>query len=239
MEFLVLTPPVCSPSEPAAGAFLLAAGLAGRGRDAALLDLSLELYHRILDEPAAGDLGGVRPLEYILGASGVPPAAGGYDPMRHRSAASLLHERLGRFGALHPGWRLTLMDIAPPVRVHDVEALSRLLEDPARGPFGPLWGEVLDPALDEHRPRHVVISLAYLSQLPAAIDLARHLVRRGIAPIVGGSLPSSLKLTGSGLADLESVFPRVETGDGMVLLPGEPGRLLDRFAWPRILSARE
>ena len=50
MDYLVLAPPVCTPAEPPSGAFLLAAGLKGRGYDVGLLDLSLELFHQFIGE---------------------------------------------------------------------------------------------------------------------------------------------------------------------------------------------
>ena len=53
--------------------------------------------------------------------------------------------------------------------------------------------------LASERPRRVLVSLAYLSQLPAAIDLVRFLDRLGVNRAVGGSLPRSLAATGAGL----------------------------------------
>lgn len=230
MDLLILTPPVCTPAEPPAGAFLLAAALTVRGMDVGLLDLSLELYARTLaDERLAGP--GVRgALRYLL------HPGGDYHPVRHRSAAGQLHARLKGFSGLHPGWRLTLMDLVAPWPVHDPEALLRAL--PAeRSPFGPLWEEVLGPALAEHRPRRVIVSLAYLSQLTAAADLTRWLEQRGIPVTVGGSLPRSLARTGEGLHALEHVFTHLDLSDGSGLLE-RPLRapLLARLAWPRLLS---
>jgi hypothetical protein len=225
MEVLILTPPVVPPTEPAAGAFLLAAGLAARGVDAALLDLSLEFYHRELARPGPDP---ARHLRYLL------ESAGGYEPARHREAAGALHARLAGFADAHPGWRLTLMDLEPPGRVHDPRTLAAALAETS--PFAGLWREVLDPALDAHRPRTVAISLAYLSQLPAAIALARYLESRGIRPVIGGSLPASLERTGFGLDALRSVFADIVVDDGLTLAGGGEGRLLDRLAWPRLLS---
>jgi hypothetical protein len=229
MDVLILTPPVCPPTEPAAGAFLLAAGLTARGVDVALLDLSLELFHRELARPGPGP-DPARHLRYLL------ESAGGYDPARHREAAGALHARLAGFAEANPGWRLSLMDLEPPGRVHDPRALSAALS--GASPFEALWEEVLDPVLAGHRPRTVAISLAYLAQLPAAIDLARHLERRGIRPVVGGSLPGSLARTGQGLAALGEVFADLSDDDGLALAGGGPGRLLDRLAWPALLSGK-
>ncbi len=229
MDVLILTPPVHPPTEPAAGAFLLAAGLAARGVDAALLDLSLEFYHRELSRNGPGP-DPARHLGYLL------DSPGGYDPERHREAAGALHAHLSLFPRAHPGWRLTLMDLEPPVRVHDPRALAGSLR--RHSPFASLWREVLDPMLDGHRPRTVAISLAYLSQLPAAIDLAGHLSRRGIRALVGGSLPASLESTGVGLDALREVFTDIIVDDGLALAGGGPGRLLDRLVWPTLLSPK-
>jgi hypothetical protein len=222
MDDLVLTPPVHSPAEPAAGAFLLAAGLAGAGRDAALLDLSLAFFWRELRRGPA--------IDYLLSARD------GYEPDRHRSAVGQLHDRLKRFGERHPGWRLTLMDLAPPVRVHDPAGIAAWL-DANPSPFAALWEEALLPVLDAERPRRVVVSLAYLSQLPAAIDLVRFLGRAGAAYSVGGSLPRSLAATGAGLAALGRVLGPLDLSDGASLLgAGAAGPLLSSISWPRLLS---
>jgi hypothetical protein len=232
MELLVLAPPVCTPAEPPSGAFMLAAGLAGHGREVGLLDLSLELFHRVLDEPGAPGVGSGAAIDYLLGA------AEGYGPDRHRTSAGALHRKLAAFDAANPGWKLTLMDIAAPVRLHDPVGLAAELER-SGSPFDSLWEQALAPSLDAHRPEQVLISLAYLSQLPATIDLVRYLATRGIEPVVGGSLPRSLELTGHGMAALARVLPRIDTGDGLAQARGTgAGKLLDRLAWPALLSSR-
>jgi hypothetical protein len=234
VDTLVLIPPVHPPSEPAAGAFLLAAGLAGRGLDVGLLDLSLELYWRELGRREEGERPGrcATAIDYLCGASG------GYDPLAHRSAAGQLHGRLGRFGARHPGWKLSLMDLAPPVRVHDPAALCAWL-DSNESPFEALFEEALAPVLASERPRRVAVSLAYLSQLPAAIALVRFLDRAGVPRAVGGSLPRSLAATGAGIEALAAALGPLDLSDGTSLVgEREPGRLLAALAWPRLLSAR-
>jgi hypothetical protein len=232
MEFLVLSPPVCTPAEPPSGAFLLAAGLAGHGRDTGLLDLSLEFYWRVLTDPETPGPDTSRALAYML------DTVDGYEPLAHRSAAGLLHKKLKGFGKRYPGWGLSLMDVVTPGIVHDPVALGAMLERDG-SPFESLWSDVLDPALERWRPRTVLVSLAYLSQLAASIDLVRHLEERGVDVIVGGSLPNSLERTGEGLGALRDVFPRIELGDGRSLLePSESRSLLDRLAWPELLSER-
>ncbi len=223
---MVLAPPVLTPAEPPSGAFMLAAGLAGRGFDTGLLDLSLAFFHEQFD---AADPPTRRALQYLMSAEG------GYDTDHHRTAAGHLHRRIKRFALRHPGWKLTLMDLVPPERVHHPEALADLLEQQP-SPFGALWERHLDPTLSRRRPGTVLISVAYLAQLPAAIDLTRYLLRRGIEPVVGGSLPTSLARTGHGMASLEAVFPRIVTGDGRQLFGDSGGaHLLDRLSWPTLL----
>jgi hypothetical protein len=233
VDYLILTPPICTPAEPAAGAFTLAAGLAGRGLEVGLLDLSLEMIHRTLRDPEIPGPEVARALDYLVNTSK------GYEPQQHRSSTGLLHARLKGFGKRWPGWTMTLMDLAAPGRVHDPVALSAAL---ARGtnPFASLWDEVLGPVLDRERPREVLISLAYLSQLAAAIDLASVLRARGLEPLVGGSLPNSLAHSGRGLQALRGCFPRMTVGDGLALLPdhGATEHLTDRLAWPPLLSPR-
>jgi len=226
---------VCTPAEPAGGGFTWAAGRAGRGREVGLLDLSLELFHQVLSPEGDADSQLSDALGYLLGA------AQGYEPQRHRSATGLVHARLRSFAARWPGWTLTLMDLATPTRVHDPSALAAMLaSEPS--PFASLWDRVLGPVLDRYKPARVLISLAYLSQLAAAIDLRRYLSTRGIEPIVGGSLPNSLARTGGGLESLRGCFPHLEIGDGLSLIQAAPAgqragaHLVDALAWPRLLS---
>jgi len=219
---------VTTPAEPPSGAFLLAAGLAGHGYEAALLDLSLEFYGRTLEAlpgpPVEGALAWLR------------DPGGPYDPMRHRGAAGTLHARLRRFGELRPGWRLTLMDLAPEgQRLHEPRGLAaRLAADD--GPFGALWEEALAPVLARRRPKRVLVSVAYLSQLAGALELTSWLRGRGIEPLVGGSLLNSMARTGEGLGRLSELLGRVELGDGRSLISGSAGHLLERLAWPELLA---
>jgi len=224
------------PAEPAAGAFTLAAGLAGRGLEVGLFDLSLEMIHRTLSDPEIPGPAIERAVETLVGATE------GYEPQEHRSATGLLHARLKGFGTRWPGWTMTLMDLAAPGRVHDPGALAAALAD-GGSPFASLWDEVLLPVLERERPKEVLISLAYLSQLAAAIDLASYLRDRGTEPVVGGSLLNSLAHSGRGIDALRGSFPRMMVGDGMALLAasdasggGAAEHLTDRLAWPRLLS---
>jgi len=231
LDDLILAPPVCTPSEPPSGALLLAAALCARGRDAALLDLSLEAYHRWLSGAATPGPRVQGALHYLTEGQG-----GGYDPHPHRSASGSLHNKLRHAAQAWPGWRFSLMDVEPPLPVHDPDALAELLAH-GEHPFRALWREVLDPVLERERPARVLVSLAYLSQLPAALDLVAHLRRRGIQPVVGGSLPNSLAETGGGLDALARHFGHLELGDGASLLGADLGEpFLQRLVWPRLLS---
>lgn len=231
MDFLVLSPPACPPSEPPSGAFALACALAGHGREAGLLDLSLEFYHRVLEDCRLSDAPVERAIDYLV-------SAGSYREPNHRSAAGQIHRHLRGFDRAEPGWKLTLMDCAPPWRLHDLGALAHWLEEPG-GPFEDLWEEALLPVLERERPSTVVISLSYLSQLVAAADLAAFLRRRGISPVVGGSLPRSLAATGEGIGPLEGLLGEIDLTDGSGLIgDGGDGPFLSRLSWPRILSGR-
>lgn len=227
MDFLVLSPPVIPPSEPPSGAFLLASGLAGRGLETGRLDLSLSFFQQLFKKRTPAQDAALR---YLTERSG------GYLPSAHRSAAGHLHAAVSKFGEDFPGWRLTLMDIAPPGRIHHPHALQQLLKN-SPSPFQLTYDTVLAPALEKYRPKQVLISLAYLSQLPAAIDLQQFLAARGITPVVGGSLPNSLHATGRGLEALHAVFPNILIGDGRALFSkSESERLLTRLSWPTLPS---
>lgn len=232
MDVLVLSPPVCTPAEPPSGAFLLTAGLAAHGVDAALLDLSLAFYHRLLARPRT--MAELRTLDYFLA-----PPGGAYEPEAHRAAAGRLHKRLVDAMAPFPGWTVSLMDVGPPRAAHEPARLAALLAEGGH-PFEGLWDEALAPVLARHRPRKVAVSLAYLSQLAGAIDLVAWLRRHGVEPVVGGSLPASLAATGAGFEGLRAVFPHIALDDGASLLDASaaPRRLLDRLTWPRLLAER-
>ena len=230
MDYLVLTPPVCAPTEPPSGAWLLAAGLAGRGYHVGLFDLSLAFYHRVLTDPQVPGPPVERALRMLTETSL-------YAPQAHRTEAGIVHKRLRGFGERHPGWRLTMMDVHAPVPVHDVTGLERTLAE--HSPFAELWETELGPVLDVHRPRHVLVSMIYLSQLAAGIDLVAFLERRGIDVIIGGPLIESLSLTGGGLDPLRSVFGDIRLGDGLSLIGGRAGeKMLDQLGWPQLLCER-
>jgi hypothetical protein len=227
MEFLVLTPPVVTPAEPPSGAFLLAAGLKGWGREAALLDLSLEFFYDLFSGAGNAEKGA---LDYLC------RGASGYTPMTHRSQTGHLHGLVSRFDSRHPGWKLTLMDIAPPDRIHHPGRLADYFLK-TEGPFRHLYRRVLEPALSMIKPQKVLVSVAYLSQLAAAIDLVRFLESRGIEPLVGGSLINSLATTGRGFEAVRAVLPRILVGDGGSLIPQIQGRpLLSKLSFPTLLS---
>jgi hypothetical protein len=191
----------------------------------ALLDLSLAFFERVFGSSKMAS-SAARELAYLRSTIG-------YEPGRHRTATGLLHKSLSDWGGDHPGWRLTLMDIEGPALAHDPVGLAKAM---AKGssPFAGLWEEVLDPLLDANRQAQVLVSLAYLSQVPATIELIAHLRHRGRRFFVGGSLPTSLAATGHGLEVLQSVLGPLELGDGSTLLdPGE--RLLDKLAYPHVI----
>ena len=232
MEILILSPPVCTPAEPPSGAFVLAAALAGHGKDVALFDLSLEFYHRVLSDNSMSTVPINVALDYLLNCDGA------YDPMKHRTAAGSIHKKLKSFSSVFPGWHLTAMDISPPEHVHHLEHIERTLQT-TRSPFEELWIKSLMPVLEQHRPKKIIVSLAYLSQLPAAIDLAMFLKKRGIVPQIGGSLPRSLAGTGQGLNALKKIFSAIDITNGASFAGLDNERdLLRKLSWPVLLSKK-
>ncbi len=226
MDFLVLSPPVCPPSEPPSGAFILASALSGHGYDTGFFDLSLEFYHRHLQRHASSP-GLGRALDYLRNN----PV---YDPMNHRTAAGAIHRALKLYAREQPGWTLTAMDLLPPVPVHQPQKLMAMLDHD--DPFLEMWHDIIPQMMDDRRPERVLVSVAYLSQLTAAISLVRYLTRHGIPHTVGGSLIRSLHATGEGLHLLRSVIPRMDISNGASLIAGQTDRdFLSRLAYPQIL----
>ena len=226
MDFLVLSPPVLTPSEPPSGAFMLAAGLKGQGARAGLLDLSLAFFHTLFSDVSPPQQSA---LDYLRNS------ADGYEPMKHRSETGHLHCFVSGFEARHPGWKLTLMDIAPPGRVHHPGQIDAALER-GHSPFLKTFDTHLQAALTRYKPEQVLISVAYLSQLPGAIDLVRYLRERGVAFRVGGSLINSLATTGHGFDIVQQVLGALSVGDGRELIPGGiDAPLLHRLAWPTMV----
>jgi hypothetical protein len=230
MKYLVTAPPVITPSEPPAGAFLLAAGLAARGVDAGFLDLSLAFFRFVFsNSPVGRGLPDVGPaLQYLRNNRS-------YTPQQHRTASGILSAALKNYSEGFPGWRLTLMDAIPPEPVHMPRRLSSLCEQ--RTPFTEFWARHLMPVLDDCRPERVLVSISYLSQLPAGVDLVGTLRRKGFEVTVGGSLFNSLSRTGEGFHILSEVIPEAVTGDGS----GFPGftsgtPLLEKLQWPIMMD---
>ncbi len=223
MDFLVVSPPVCTPAEPPSGAFLLSAALRARGFDAVLLDLSLEFYMEIFEREGAGQVS--KALELLRGRSGE------FTPQMHRTACGFLHGSLVE-ESRRTGWRTTLMDLEPPTGSHSPSRILQICEE-GSAPFQDLYERALDPVLDELKPREVLVSVSYLSQLAGAIDAIRHIARRGIATRAGGSLLNSLRETGEGAGELGRVLGRLEYGDGGSLAGTAPGEaMLNRLKWP-------
>lgn len=204
---------------------MLASGLMARGIEAPVHDLSLGFFRWLfLDHAPSAGLPNCQPaLDYLT-----KPESGFYSPHRHRSFCGILQSVLKRYSALFPGWQITLMDSVPPGIVHSTEGLNSLAEQ-GRTPFS----EYLNKWLRNQRDTfdRALISLSYISQLPAAVELAYILKASGKRVTVGGSLPSALKTTGRGVELLENCFEELLTDDGRSLVNGnEP--FLEKMDWP-------
>lgn len=223
MSYLVLSPPVHQASEPPAGAFLLSAALEARGIQAPFYDLSLEFFHYALEKSGINTLPALR---YMM-----KPPGGLYGIHRHASYSGVISSALKRYAAGFPGWHLTPMDCSPPGGLHRPGSI------PTEGtPFTKFFVEKLEPVLDRFPKAAVLVSVAYLSQLPAAVELSGFLARRRRRTLFGGSLFESLSRTGTGLSLLEQSLGTVSTGDGSELLPDSTEGVLDQLAYPQLLS---
>ena len=232
MKFLVTVPPVITPSEPPSGAFLLAAGLSARGIDAGFLDLSLEYFRYIFSiSPEGRGYPAVTPAkDYLLNN----PL---YAPQQHRTSSGILNSSMKLFSKEFPGWKITLMDLVPPVTVHRPSELVRICRD-GNTPFSKFWEEYLLPVLKRYDPESVLVSLSYLSQLAAGIDLVLFLRRAGYRVTVGGSLLNSLSRTGKGYELVQGVLPESSLGDGSSFPGFNSGNdpFLSRLSWPDMLG---
>jgi hypothetical protein len=232
MKYLVTAPPVITPSEPPSGAFLLAAGLSARGIESVFLDLSLEYFKYIFSNSPEG-----------RGFPSVPPALDylqnnpSYTPQQHRTASGILNSSMKHFSDRYPGWRITLMDLVPPEAVHRPSEIERICSEGIT-PFSAFWEEYLLPRLSQYKPERVLVSLSYLSQLAAGIDLVLFLRKAGFQVTVGGSLLNSLSRTGKGYELVRCVLPESSLSDGSIIpgfsSSGEP--FLSRLSWPVNLS---
>ena len=230
---MIISPPVITPSEPPSGAFLLAAGLEARGISACFLDLSLEFFNYIFGKtPEGRGYPAVKPvLAYLRNNSNYPPG-------QHRTISGVLNSALKSFSKGYPGWKISLMDLTPPSEVHRPEELLRICKQ-EETPFSGFWEEYLLPILRKHLPETVLVSLSYLSQLPAGIDLALFLKSNGYRVITGGSLLNSLDRTGKGFDLLRKVFPETILGDGSLLrgIKNSDDSLLSRLSWPHMINS--
>jgi len=221
----VISPPVITPSEVPAGAFMLAGGLAARGIEAPIHDLSLGFFRWLFYEhaPKAGFANCAPSIKYLIS-----PGTEFYDPHKHRSVCGVLQSVLKSYAKKFPGWQLSLMDSVPPGIAHSTADLIFLAKSGST-PFSDYlkqWVKQTRGSFD-----HALISLAYLSQLPAAVEIAWLLEESGIRVTVGGSLASALNDTGSGIELLRSCFREVALDDGRSIV-GEDQPFLSRVEWP-------
>jgi hypothetical protein len=221
----VISPPVITPSEVPAGAFMLSGGLAARGIEAPIHDLSLGFFRWLFLEhaPASGYTNCMPSIEYLA-----DPETQFYNPHKHRSVCGVLQSVLKTYSRKFPGWHLSLMDSIPPGVAHSTSTLIALAESGST-PFSEylnLWIKRTRGCFD-----HGLISLAYISQLPAAVETAWLLEQAGTRVTVGGSLVSALKDTGRGIELLRQCFREIAFDDGRSLAGGnEP--LLSKVEWP-------
>lgn len=229
---MIISPPVITPSEPPSGAFLLAAGLKARGISAGFLDLSLEFFNHIFEKVPEG-----RGYPAVKSALAYLRNNPNYPPGQHRTISGVLNSALKSFSKGYPGWKISLMDLTPPSEVHKPEELLRICKQ-EETPFSGFWEEYLLPILQKHLPKTVLLSLSYLSQLSAGIDLALFLKSNGYHVITGGSLLNSLDQTGKGFDLLHRVFPETILGDGSLLqeIETSDNSLLSRLSWPHMLN---
>ncbi|PIE52979.1 hypothetical protein CSA37_03450 [Candidatus Fermentibacteria bacterium] len=225
MRKAVIAPPVITPSEVPAGAFLLAAGLKARGITAPVHDLSLGFFMWLFEKTGPElRLTNCKPaLKYLRN-----PRGDLYEPHTHRSVCGVLQSVLKRYSARFPGWHLSLMDSVPPGAVHSLKELKHIMEK-GNSPFTAYlesWAEEHAKSFD-----HVYLSLSYISQLPAALETAAILRKRGISFTVGGSMASALKNTGRGISLLSECFEDMRFDDGRSLLETE-APLLEELEWP-------
>ena len=221
----VVSPPVITPSEVPAGAFMLAGGLAARGIEAPIHDLSLGFFRWLFLEygPRAGYANCQPSLEYLIS-----PGTEFYDPHKHRSVCGVLQSVLKSYKKKFPDWQLSLMDSVPPGVAHSTAGLISLAKSGST-PFSEyfnLWLKRTRGTFD-----HALISLAYLSQLPAAVEIAWLLEQSGVKVTVGGSLASALHDTGSGIELLQNCFREIALDDGRSLT-GEDQPFLSKIEWP-------
>lgn len=226
MRYLIVSPPVSQPAQPPAGPFALSAGLCGAGVPAGFLDLSLPFLLRLLADGVT-----TSSMAYLRRGE---PGSGLYEPHRHRSSAGVLHSRLRRMDTA-AGWKVTLMDVATPGRVHCLPGLLAAARS-GEAPYSPFLREYALPRIREAAPQTVLLSVSYLSQLPASLELALLLRREGIQFRLGGSLPRSLATSGSGIDCLTQAFPETDLSDGSGLAEGTEGDLPTRPEWPIVLD---
>jgi len=222
LRLLVVSPPVSQPAQPPAGPFTLASGLRGLGAEAGLLDLSPPFLLGLLDDDVLAPS-----LRYLRQGE---RHSGLYEPHRHRSAAGSLHAHLRR-SFRDSDWRVSLMDVTPPERAHSIPHLM----ETARGGSTPFSGFLRSYALGritDFSPDRVLVSVSYLSQLPAALELAFLLRQTGIPFSVGGSFPRSLATSGSGVEYLRRAIPELDLNDGSSFMGATEGSVARAPLWP-------
>ena len=204
---------------------MLSGGLVARGIEAPIHDLSLGFFRWLFLEyaPKNGLPNCTPSLDYLIS-----PGTEFYNPHKHRSVCGVLQSVIKSYKNKYPGWQLSLMDSVPPGVAHSTDGLLSTAKS-ASTPFSEYFNKWL--RANGNSFDHALISLSYLSQLPAAAELSWMLENSGKKVTVGGSLASALKNTGSGIEFLQDCFKEIAFDDGRSLT-GVDEPFLSKIEWP-------
>lgn len=192
---LLIYPPLSKPCEPPAGIARLTATLRGHGFACRAVDSNLEGLLFLLKQPvSAEDTWSRRAAKNVdLHLAALRSPALYRHPARYQRAISDLNRILERAGADH-AVQLSLGNY----QHHQGSALtsSQLLQaaqHPEKNIFYPYFSQRLNALIAEHQPRHIGLSLNFLSQAPTTFAMLGYLKKHypHIIRLMGGGLITS------------------------------------------------
>jgi len=218
---------------------MFSAGLAGAGHQAMLYDTAIEFFHYISQASATpnGDADTLvqhrrRALRAIQYFQKTPH----YDPMKHRTQINNLHQYLSRWSAQFPGWRLGVTDVSfnaiPP---HDPEKFIDYVQRGGVTPFSAYIHQVALPTIKALAPAVVGISVTYLSQIYAAIELGLALREAAFTPVLGGALINILDQKADEPFSFHGIFSRQHPA----LDDFQRSQIPSQLKWPQLIVPLE
>ncbi|MCK5739339.1 radical SAM protein [bacterium] len=229
-SLLIIGPPVLVPTQVPVGALIFSAAAQASGFNTRLYDASLEYFRFILALP---DEAQTEPSAWRRGRAAVRYFQQNrmFDPHVHRSHINNLHRLMAIFSEQFPGWKITLTNATfAQIQPYDPEEFVKFIRNGGRTPFSAYYEQKLLPSLQTLGGERIGVSLSYLSQVYAALELAVRLNENGVRPVLGGALVHVLDTRIRAQFDFNGLFQR----DDADLMAVEQNVQNLTLRWPKL-----